>query len=243
MQRNNNSSSNSDTSGITVMHLGACASCKHQRKKCTEDCMLAPYFPADRSREFQAVHKVFGVSNVMKLVRGVKEEDRKTVADSLVWEAFCRQNDPILGPLGEYRKIQEELKLYKNQNQLVQQQQQRLPGAGGGMMCKATPGMAAWNNGINNSNNTNMVNFSHDNGSIIYSSYPFKYVQGPEKVKKQEKDVGSRLLPLPAPSPPQQQRHHSITSGFTHHQQYHLPGQFGYVNGKTMDSTLWEEGS
>ncbi|KAJ9177127.1 hypothetical protein P3X46_012377 [Hevea brasiliensis] len=245
--------SSSITNSGTVAHP-ACASCKHQRKKCGEDCILAPYFPADRSREFQAVHKVFGVSNVMKLVRSVKEEDRKTVADSLVWEAFCRQNDPILGPLGEYRKIQEELKLFKNQsqtqtkilnqNQLVQQPEC--------MMYKATtPGMVAWNNGTNgvnnkgvegglaNNNNNNMVNFSHDNGNTIYSSYPLNYVQGPEKVMKQEKDVNPRLLPL---QQPQQQHHHSVTAGFNHQQQYYLPGQFGYMNGKTMDNTAWEAG-
>lgn len=240
MQRSVSNSANSGTAAHP-----ACASCKHQRKKCGEDCILAPYFPAERSREFQAVHKVFGVSNVMKLVRSVKEEDRKTVADSLVWEAFCRQNDPILGPLGEYRKIQEELKLYKNQtqtqtqnqtqtqtqilnqNQLVQQQQ-------GSMIYKGTPGMVAWNNGINGvnnkgiegglptttTNNNNMVNFSHENGSMIYSSYPLNYVQGPEKIMKQEKDVSSRLLPL------QPQQHHSIATGFNHQQQYYLPGNY-----------------
>ncbi|QHO56580.1 LOB domain-containing protein [Arachis hypogaea] len=112
MQRNNNG-----------MHP-ACAACKHQRKKCSENnCILAPYFPANRSREFHAVHKVFGVSNITKLVKSAKEEDRRRVVDSLIWEACCRQRDPIHGPYGEYtkvyneyKKVFNELKIFRGQN-------------------------------------------------------------------------------------------------------------------------------
>lgn len=105
----------------------ACAACKHQRKKCSENCILAPYFPSNRSREFHAVHKVFGVSNITKLVKNAKEEDRRRVVDSLIWEACCRQRDPIHGPYGEYTKVYNEYKrvfdqlmIFKGQNQLSQ---------------------------------------------------------------------------------------------------------------------------
>ncbi|KAJ6383574.1 hypothetical protein OIU78_026962 [Salix suchowensis] len=87
-----------------AMHQ-ACASCKHQRKRCGEDCVLAPYFPAERMQEFQAVHKVFGVSNVIKLVKDVNKERQKETAESLVWEATCRRNDPVLGLLWKIQEI------------------------------------------------------------------------------------------------------------------------------------------
>ncbi|KAL0758030.1 hypothetical protein Bca101_095698 [Brassica carinata] len=103
MQRNDNSPPHQ-----------ACASCKHQRKKCNNECILSPYFPARKSKEFQAVHKVFGVSNVQKMVRTVREEDRTKLSESLTWEALWRQKDPVLGSYGEYRRISEELKLYKS---------------------------------------------------------------------------------------------------------------------------------
>lgn len=98
----------------------ACASCKHQRKKCTEKCILAPFFPVEKNREFQAVHKVFGVSNIAKTLKNLNHEDRKRAADSLIWEAFCWQKDPINGPYGEHKRVFEELNLYKTQylNQL-----------------------------------------------------------------------------------------------------------------------------
>ncbi|KAI9086665.1 hypothetical protein K1719_031259 [Acacia pycnantha] len=78
-------------------HHGACAACKHQRKKCREHCALAPYFPASKNEEFQAVHAVFGVSNLIKLVKRVRKENRKTMVESLIWEAKCRLQDPVLG--------------------------------------------------------------------------------------------------------------------------------------------------
>ncbi|KAK1393339.1 LOB domain-containing protein [Heracleum sosnowskyi] len=93
----------------------ACASCRHQRKKCTENCVLAPYFPLNKNKEFQAVHKLFGVSNVTKILSGLDVRDRRRAVDSLIWEASCRQNDPILGSFGEFSRVFEELQWYKDQ--------------------------------------------------------------------------------------------------------------------------------
>ncbi|KAH7533162.1 hypothetical protein FEM48_Zijuj04G0101100 [Ziziphus jujuba var. spinosa] len=134
MQRNNNG-----TAGAQP----ACAACKHQRKKCQEGCILAPYFPAERSREFQAVHKVFGVSNVTKMVKNIREEDRRRAVDSLVWEACCRQKDPVLGPYSEYKKVYEELKMYKSEeNQMLQ-----LTGQKNTISYKSLSSLVARNNG------------------------------------------------------------------------------------------------
>ncbi|KAG2712493.1 hypothetical protein I3843_04G119800 [Carya illinoinensis] len=164
----------------------ACAACKHQRKKCTEECVLAPYFTADRRREFQAVHMVFGVSNVTKIVKNLREEDRKMAVDSLIWEASCRQKDPILGPYGEYRKVYDELKLCKRQ---YQNQVMQLSGQWG-TGYKATTGLninewsAGRSNGINNKGLNiggimgNSLSFIHDNdqnGIVDPSNDPYFY--------------------------------------------------------------------
>ncbi|PSS14482.1 LOB domain-containing protein [Actinidia chinensis var. chinensis] len=197
--------------------MPACASCKHQRKKCSEKCVLAPFFTANKSREFQAVHKVFGVSNVTKIVKDLKEEDKKRAIDSLVWEAFCRQKDPVLGPYGEYRKVYEELKLYKSQYQHVQ-----VPPLGNGMY-KPTPNLVGWNNNNGISNNT--LNYIHnDHESSIHadsSSAPYSYssdhlLHGLERIR-QERDVSSVII-LP--------QQHSI-NGLN--QQYYLSGICIYI--------------
>ncbi|XP_031378607.1 protein ASYMMETRIC LEAVES 2-like [Punica granatum] len=91
----------------------ACASCKHQRKKCDEKCVLAPHFPAERKAEFDAAQKVFGVSNMSKMMKKVLPEQRTDVAESLIWEATCWTRDPVQGPRGEHKQLQHELDYYK----------------------------------------------------------------------------------------------------------------------------------
>ncbi|KAG5149874.1 hypothetical protein JHK82_016755 [Glycine max] len=125
----------------------ACAACKHQRKKCSENCILGPYFPSNKNQEFHAVHKVFGVSNITKLVKNAKTEDRRKVVDSLIWEACCRQRDPIQGPYGEYtkvyneyKKVLDELKRFKSQNQLLQIPSLGLKSVQGLITCSETKG-------------------------------------------------------------------------------------------------------
>ena len=46
-----------------------CAACKLLRRRCGEECVFAPYFPADQPHKFANVHKVFGASNVNKMLQ------------------------------------------------------------------------------------------------------------------------------------------------------------------------------
>ncbi|CAI9754908.1 unnamed protein product [Fraxinus pennsylvanica] len=195
----------------------ACASCKHQRKKCTEKCILAPFFPINKTREFQGVHKVFGVSNVTKIVMNLEEENRKQAIDSLIWEAFCRQKDPVLGPYGEYKKVCEELRLYKNQYQQIPQVQNQ-----GSIAYKAaTQGLMGWNNnkfmsyngfGINNNddvNNSSLDNVrNNDNSMVDFCPYSYSshHIQETDKLRG-ERDNGSALI-MP-------QKH--LSNGFNQH--------------------------
>ena len=179
MQRNNNG-----------MHP-ACAACKHQRKKCSENCILAPYFPANRSREFHAVHKVFGVSNITKLVKNAKEEDRRRVVDSLIWEACCRQRDPIHGPYGEYtkvyneyKKVFNELKIFRGQNQLLQMPSQGLKSVQDLIACNGTKGKHKAE-AVDNA-----LDYLHENkngiiDSTIYNTYCSNYLQDLENMRQE----------------------------------------------------------
>lgn len=51
-----------------VVHL-PCAACRMLRRKCETSCLLAPYFPGDEVEKFAGVHKVFGASNVIKMIQ------------------------------------------------------------------------------------------------------------------------------------------------------------------------------
>ncbi|CAN6968097.1 unnamed protein product [Brassica oleracea var. botrytis] len=145
MQRNSTNNTNNNSISNNPSSHQACASCKHQRKKCNNECILSPYFPARKTKEFEAVHKVFGVSNVQKMVRTVRDEDRTKLSESLTWEALWRQKDPVLGSYGEYRRISEELKLYKS---LVHNQP-----------------VIGWDN-----NHQRLINNNNKNGLVVNSS-------------------------------------------------------------------------
>ncbi|KAF5744104.1 putative LOB [Tripterygium wilfordii] len=243
LRNSNNKESNGSEGAAAAAAQPACAACKHQRKKCKRECILAPYFPADKSKEFQAVHKVFGVSNLGKLMSSVKEVDRKKASESFIWEANCRLKDPALGPRGEYLKVCEELKRYQklceDLNRTVQLYRTTTrPG-----------GVAGWNgnngmgNGIMNSSH-NAFNYNNNNGNNLMadlSSHGFQshYVQNPDEVLKQQKDVGPIVVPY---QQQQQQQQNSLYAGY--HQRYHLPaGQYGSMNATTMDGTIWEDQS
>ncbi|KAF8649518.1 hypothetical protein HU200_064273 [Digitaria exilis] len=77
---------------------GACAVCKHQRRKCEPNCELAAYFPAHRMNDFRALHLVFGVANLTKLIKAnATDAGRRRAAETLTWEARWRERDPSEG--------------------------------------------------------------------------------------------------------------------------------------------------
>ncbi|XP_024987895.1 LOB domain-containing protein 2-like [Cynara cardunculus var. scolymus] len=189
----------------------ACASCGHQRTKCTEKCVLAPFFPAEKTQDFQAVHKVFGVSNVTTLVKDLRREDGKKAVDSLIREANCRLKDPVLGPLGEFQRISEELRDYKAQYQQAihhhHHHLRQVPITQSGVLynnkSRQQRLIGYWNGGDNNGiNNGTMLDYIHSNGigggGGIDNSQMFNYasLQNMEKLKQeQDQQQGSLIHP------------------------------------------------
>ncbi|XP_006360249.1 LOB domain-containing protein 36-like [Solanum tuberosum] len=88
-----------------------CAACKFLRRKCTQqECVFAPYFPPDQPRKFENVHKVFGRSNVAKLLNELNATQREDAANSLAYEAEYRLRDPVYGCVGLISILQHKLK-------------------------------------------------------------------------------------------------------------------------------------
>ncbi|GLJ33794.1 hypothetical protein SUGI_0679160 [Cryptomeria japonica] len=75
----------------------SCAACRMQRKKCSQECILAPYFPPDDPDKFTIVHRVYGTSNILKLLQGLEAKQREDAVNSLVCEASARTKEPIRG--------------------------------------------------------------------------------------------------------------------------------------------------
>lgn len=91
-----------------------CAACKFLRRKCTQECVFAPYFPPDNPQKFANVHKVFGASNVAKLLNELNASQREDAVNSLAYEAEARLRDPVYGCVGLISILQHRLKQMQN---------------------------------------------------------------------------------------------------------------------------------
>ncbi|KAK4407205.1 LOB domain-containing protein 29 [Sesamum angolense] len=67
-------------------------------EKCVRGCVFAPYFCHEQgATHFAAIHKVFGASNVSKLLAHLPVSDRCEAAVTISYEAQARLQDPIYG--------------------------------------------------------------------------------------------------------------------------------------------------
>ncbi|XP_051138332.1 LOB domain-containing protein 21-like [Andrographis paniculata] len=87
----------------------SCSACKLLKRRCSPSCPFAPYFPADEPKKFVKVHKVFGASNVSKILQEVAECRREEAMNSLVLEAEVRLHDPIYGCIGAIASLQRKM--------------------------------------------------------------------------------------------------------------------------------------
>ncbi|GER31253.1 LOB domain-containing protein [Striga asiatica] len=77
---------------------GPCGACKFLRRKCVVGCIFAPYFDSEQgAAHFAAVHKVFGASNVSKLLLHIPLARRLDAVVTICYEAQARLRDPIYG--------------------------------------------------------------------------------------------------------------------------------------------------
>ncbi|XP_060197357.1 LOB domain-containing protein 1-like [Lycium barbarum] len=86
-----------------------CAACKFLRRRCVEHCLLKPYFPPTEPLKFAVVHKIFGASNIIKLLQELPEMQRADAVCSLVYEANARIRDPIYGSAGVISSLHEQM--------------------------------------------------------------------------------------------------------------------------------------
>lgn len=86
-----------------------CAACKFLRRKCLPGCVFAPYFPPEEPQKFANVHKVFGASNVTKLLNELPPHQREDAVSSLAYEAEARVKDPVYGCVGAISVLQRQV--------------------------------------------------------------------------------------------------------------------------------------
>ncbi|KAF1877675.1 hypothetical protein Lal_00040393 [Lupinus albus] len=85
---------------IKVGSNKACAACKYQRRKCSKECPLAPYFPSDKPKTFSNAHRLFGVCNITRILNHVKPHERDEAMKSIIFESDVRAKFPVEGCYG-----------------------------------------------------------------------------------------------------------------------------------------------
>ncbi len=93
------------------MSSGApCGACKFLRRKCVRGCIFAPYFGADQgAARFAAVHKIFGASNVAKLLLHIPMPRRCDAVLTISYEAQARLSDPVYGCVATIFALQQQV--------------------------------------------------------------------------------------------------------------------------------------
>ncbi|KAL4567154.1 hypothetical protein LXL04_022728 [Taraxacum kok-saghyz] len=88
---------------------GPCGACKFLRRKCVAGCIFAPYFDSDQgAAHFAAVHKVFGASNVSKLLFHLPVQRRHEAVVTICYEAQARLKDPVYGCISHIFALQQQ---------------------------------------------------------------------------------------------------------------------------------------
>ncbi|KAH9548416.1 hypothetical protein CY35_11G086400 [Sphagnum magellanicum] len=99
-----------------------CAACKLLRRRCAQECPFSPYFSPHEPQKFACVHKIFGASNVSKMLMEVPESQRADTASSLVYEANARIRDPVYGCMGAISALQQQAQSLQAELNAVRQE-------------------------------------------------------------------------------------------------------------------------
>ncbi|KAJ6862598.1 hypothetical protein NC652_039450 [Populus alba x Populus x berolinensis] len=100
----------------------ACAACRHQRRRCRPDCPLAPFFPPEKAKDFEAAHKLFGVHNIVNNLKKIIPEQKPESITSMVYEANARVRDPVSGCTGIISRLLQNINAVKVELEFVQAQ-------------------------------------------------------------------------------------------------------------------------
>ncbi|GAA0143058.1 hypothetical protein LIER_03829 [Lithospermum erythrorhizon] len=167
-----------------------CGACKFLRRKCVHGCIFAPYFGSDQgAARFAAVHKVFGASNVSKLLLHIPANRRHDAVVTICYEAQARLSDPVYGCVSTIAALQQQVASLQAELVMVQTQlmnsryavanalqtshHQQPPNAAAAMM---QPASAYSNNLVDMINSFNTASFQVAGGGENHVSQSFEHL-------------------------------------------------------------------
>ncbi|KAK6919909.1 Lateral organ boundaries, LOB, partial [Dillenia turbinata] len=102
------------------MNSSRCAACKYLRKRCPSECIFSPYFPPNNPQRFACVHRIYGASNIGRMLQQLPVYLRAEAADCLYYEAQCRIENPVYGCVGMISTLHQQI--FSAQEQLAKVQ-------------------------------------------------------------------------------------------------------------------------
>ncbi|CAO2820290.1 unnamed protein product [Amaranthus hypochondriacus] len=117
------SRSSEQVGSLVTGAIAPCGACKFLRRKCTSGCIFAPHFGSDQgAARFAAVHKVFGASNVSKLLLHIPMNRRHDAVLTISYEAQARLSDPVYGCVSTILALQQQVASIQAELAMVQNQ-------------------------------------------------------------------------------------------------------------------------
>ncbi|KAI4350317.1 hypothetical protein L6164_004784 [Bauhinia variegata] len=111
------------TAMVEAAAAAPCGACKFLRRKCINGCVFAPHFGTDQgAARFAAVHKVFGASNVSKLLLRIPVNHRQDAVVTISYEAQARLSDPVYGCVSTILALQQQVAALQAELTMVQTQ-------------------------------------------------------------------------------------------------------------------------
>ncbi|KAK7276304.1 hypothetical protein RIF29_17443 [Crotalaria pallida] len=134
-------------------HGSSCGACKFLRRKCSSDCVFSPYFSYDQAAtHFAAVHKVYGASNVSRLLSHLPIQYRSDAAITISYQALARMQDPVYGCVAYIYALQHQVASLQEEIDTLESTlitaNSTVDFVNGG--CVQAPIMMSSNNGIHN---------------------------------------------------------------------------------------------
>ncbi|RDX64674.1 LOB domain-containing protein 28, partial [Mucuna pruriens] len=97
----------------------ACPLCRHQRRRHDDSCVFGQYFPYNRSIDFERACRLFGLGNLLRLMRFVEPSERQVIANSILREANMWANDPFHGAFGHVFNLISEIQSFERELEIV----------------------------------------------------------------------------------------------------------------------------
>ncbi|KAL5579487.1 hypothetical protein UlMin_011929 [Ulmus minor] len=157
----------------------ACAACKYQRRKCAPDCVLAPYFPHDTQKQFLNAHKLFGVSNITKVIKNLQQPMKDEAMRTIIYQSDARANDPVGGCYRIICDLQRQIEYHKAELEIVLHQL---------AICRASASQQQQN--LVDSSSCDVLNVD---GLSLYNNVPIQYY-GVSPDQYVVDDVGSWVI-------------------------------------------------